>query len=165
MSLGKIFGVFDISGSGLSAQRRNLEVRAENIANAESVDRETGLPYQQKEIRFEAIKNREFDSLVDDAALELRTSSKNHIPQNGISMSQKGQSGGVEASVVQAQNQQTKLIYAPDHPMANADGYLEVSDVDSIGEMVKLVSAARAYEANATLINSAKDMFKRALEI
>ena len=73
--------------------------------------------------------------------------------------------GGVEAEEVELENTDTKLIYAPEHPNANEEGYVEVANINSIEEMVKLMSAARAYEANATVLNAAKDMFKKALEI
>jgi flagellar basal-body rod protein FlgC len=166
MSIGKIFGIFDISGSGLSAQRKNLEVRAENIANSESIDKETGEPYKSKEIRFAALpKGHGFKNLFANSKLRLLKNSQHHLDGNEDTTSSTEKSGGVEADIYEDENQKTKLIYAPDHPNANEDGYIEVADIDSIGEMVQLMSAARAYEANATVINAAKDMFKRALDI
>ena len=166
MSIGKIFGVFDISGSGLSAQRKNLEVRAENIANSESIDKETGEPYQSKEIRFAALrKGSGFKNLVANSKLRLLKNSQHHFDGNDNASASTENSVGVEADIYENENQKTKLIYAPTHPNANEEGYIEVADIDAIGEMVQLISAARAYEANATVINAAKDMFKRALDI
>ena len=166
MSIGKIFGVFNISGSGLSAQRKNLEVRAQNIANSESVDEQTGEPYRAKDIRFTVVDNNNgFESLVNRQKLTLSKTASQHFSNLSSRKNFIDRDSGVNAAVVENASQQTKLIYAPDHPMANDEGYLQVADIDPIGEMVELMSAARAYEANATVINSAKDMFDKALEI
>ncbi len=166
MAIGRIFGVFDVSASGLSAQRKNLEVRAQNIANEESVDAETGQPYKAKEVYFLAAESRSrFQRMVNHVKLELARISPQH--RSGFPSSAQMTDGpsAVRAEVAEAEIQQTKLIYAPEHPKANDQGYVEVADIDSIGEMVKLISAGRAYEANATVLQAAKDMFKKALEI
>lgn len=164
LSIGKIFGVFQISGSGLSAQRRNLEVRAENIANAESFDAQTGQPYIPKEINFEAVNNG-FELSNRKSRLSLFRNSRFHFSNLSPRPPFRNDEHGVRANVVQSTVERTKLVYAPDNPNANEDGYVEVPDVNAIGEMVELMAAARAYEANATVINAAKDMFKKALDI
>ncbi len=165
MAIGKIFGVFDISGSGLSAQRKNLEIRAENIANAESIDKKTGKPYKAKDINF----------IAGDSGLSGNTLKKNRISlirtfaqhMQGIQshFTDNSSEAGVRAEEIELKDTDTKMIYAPEHPNANEEGYVEVANINSIEEMVKLMSAARAYEANATVLNAAKDMFKKALEI
>ncbi len=166
MAIGKIFGVFDISASGLSAQRKNLEVRAQNIANEESVDAQTGQPYKAKEVYFMAVESRNsFQRMVNHVKLELARLSPEHRSGFPTSTQENGETSAVVTQVAEAEVQQTKLIYAPEHPNANDQGYVEVADIDSIGEMVKLISAGRAYEANATVLQAVKDMFKKALEI
>jgi flagellar basal-body rod protein FlgC len=165
MAIGKIFGVFGISGSGLSAQRKNLEVRAENIANAESIDSKTGEPYKPKDLEFIAKEEDSFKGSLQRSQTRLVRSYAQHI--NGIQhkLNANESETGVRAEAYELENSETKLIYAPEHPHANEEGYVEVADINSIEEMVKLMSAARAYGANATVINAAKDMFKKALEI
>ncbi len=165
MAIGKIFGVFNISGSGLSAQRKNLEVRAENIANAESFDRKTGEPYKPKEIEFYAVNEKNQLNAGGNARTTLLRNFTQHMKNISGRFSDNSQQAGVAADEQVLKNSDTKLIYAPDHPHANEEGYVEVADVNMIDEMVKLMTAARAYEANATVLNSAKDMFKKALEI
>lgn len=164
MAIGKIFGVFSISGSGLSAQRKNLEIRAENIANAESIDKKTGKPYKAKDINFIAQ-----DSGLSHDTLNTRTSLirtfAQHMQGLRSHFSDNSSESGVQAEEIELNDTDTKLIYAPEHPNANEEGYVEVANINSIEEMVKLMSAARAYEANATVLNAAKDMFKKALEI
>jgi len=166
MAIGKIFGVFSISGSGLSAQRKNLEIRAENIANAESIDKKTGKPYKAKDINFIAREaGISGNSLKKTRTSLIRTFSQHMQGMQSHIADNSSQAGGVEAEQIEIKNTDTKLIYAPEHPNANEEGYVEVANINSIEEMVKLMSAARAYEANATVLNAAKDMFKKALEI
>lgn len=165
MGIGRIFGVFDISGSGLSAQRKNLEVRAENLANAESVDSKTGKPYKKKQVRFVSYDGRNsFARLIHHAKLALLRQSGSQF-QGFRSSPGEVDERGVGAEIVESAQQPTKLVYDPENPSANEDGYIQVPDIDTIGEMVDLMSAARAYEANATVLGAAKDMFKKALEI
>jgi len=165
MAIGKIFGVFSISGSGLSAQRKNLEIRAENIANAESVDSKTGKPYKAKDINFIAAGSKSSGNIVNNTRTSLIRTFAQHMKGIQSKFSDNSSDAGVKAEVIELKNSETKLIYAPEHPNANEEGYVEVANINSIEEMVKLMSAARAYEANATVLNAAKDMFKKALEI
>ncbi|NOY57894.1 MAG: flagellar basal body rod protein FlgC [Calditrichaeota bacterium] len=166
MGIGRIFGVFDISGSGLSAQRKNLEVRAENLANAESVDSKTGKPYKRKQVRFISYDGRNsFGRLIHQAKLALLRHSDSQFQGFRSSLGGVDEMRGVGSEIVESAQQRTKLIYNPENPNANEDGYVQVPDIDTIGEMVDLMSAARAYEANATVLGAAKDMFKKALEI
>ncbi len=164
MAIGKIFGVFSISGSGLSAQRKNLEIRAENIANAESIDKKTGKPYKAKEINFIAKDSGLSSNSLNSRTSLIRTFSQ-HLQGIRTHFSDSSSESGVQTEEIELKDTDTKLIYAPEHPNANEEGYVEVANINSIEEMVKLMSAARAYEANATVLNAAKDMFKKALEI
>ncbi len=164
MSVGNIFGVFNISASGMSAQRKSLQTRAENLANAESVDKTTGEPYKKKEVQLSSQSQSKFAQLIQESRIALVRRSNMHIP--GIrSVEDYQPESGVASEIVESNDQETKLIYSPEHPNANEEGYVEVADIDSIDEMVKLMAAARAYEANATVMSAAKDMFKKALEI
>jgi flagellar basal-body rod protein FlgC len=164
MPVNNLFGVFDISASGLSAQRKNLEVRASNIANSQSIDPKTGGPYAKREVQFAEISpSHGFKGALNRVRLRLRRFSNDHLPN--LIDREKEVAMGVEAEQFQVQNPPTKRIYAPEHPKADEEGYLEVADINPVTEMVKLLSAARAYEANATVLSAAKSMFKKALEI
>ena len=72
---------------------------------------------------------------------------------------------GVRAVGIGVDNTQGKLVYDPSHPDANADGYVELPNVDIVNEMVDMITASRAYEANVTTINAAKSMAQQALNI
>jgi len=72
---------------------------------------------------------------------------------------------GVRVVGIQTDNRAPRLVYEPSHPHANADGYVAYPDINIVSEMVDLISASRAYEANITAFNAAKDMFRAALEM
>lgn len=164
MPINNLFGVFDISASGLSAQRKNLEVRASNIANSQSIDPETGRPYSAREVEFTEVGTRRgFLGALNRVRLHLRRLSYDHLPN--LKDRDKDLAMGVNAKQFQVENSPTKRVYAPNHPNADEDGYMEMADINMVDEMIKLLSAARAYEANATVMSAAKNMFKKALEI
>lgn len=137
-----LFTCFEISGSGLSAQRLRLDVIANNIANAETtrsgrVDAQgRPLPYRRRAVVF-AENGGPF--------LELLR--------------------GVRVAAIVEDTTPGRLVYDPDHPDADAQGYVRMPNVNIIAEMVDLVSATRAYEANITALEAFKQMCTRALEI
>ena len=165
MTFFKVFNIFNISGSGLSAQRKNLEVRAENIANAESVDMQTGQPYQAKDINFTSRNQNDFfKNIYNKTRLTLLRSDNYHFNKFDRHANPESDPISVNAEVY-VPDQDTKLIYDPTHPNANENGYVEMPNINTIDEMTKMMSSARAYEANTTVLDAAKDMFKKALEI
>jgi flagellar basal-body rod protein FlgC len=165
MTFFKVFNIFNISGSGLSAQRKNLEVRAENIANAESVDMETGQPYQAKNVNFTSRNEKDFfKNIYNKTRLTLKQTSFYHFNNFDRHTNSDNAPKAVNAEVY-VPDQDTKLIYDPAHPHADENGYVEMPNINSIDEMTKMMSAARAYEANTAVLDAAKDMFKKALEI
>jgi len=164
MSFNGVFGILDISASGLSAQRKNLEVRASNIANMQSVDSETGQPYRAREVQFNEIRPRGgFTRFLRNSKLRLARLSTRHLPS--LKDRERELAMGVEAAQFEVRDAPTKKVYAPDNPNADEQGYIETSDINVVDEMVKLLSASRAYEANVTVVGAAKNMFNKALEI
>ena len=165
MTFFKVFNIFNISGSGLSAQRKNLEVRAENIANAESIDSKTGQPYRAKDISFSSHEDGEFfGNVYQKTKSALLRSSYYHFNKFDRHISPEDDPYAVGAEVYTPE-QDTKLVYDPSHPHADENGYVELPNINTIDEMTKMMSSARAYEANTTVLDAAKDMFKKALEI
>ncbi len=137
----------DISASGLYAQKKRIEVVAQNIANAETVITDTGDPYRAKSVVLEESREqRTFSSTLDNFSR----------PREG---------NGVNISEIAEDTTPFKLSYDPSHPMANEDGYVKISNVNSTEEMLKLLAASRAYEANATIVEATKTMFAKSLEI
>lgn len=130
-----LFNVFKISGSAMSAQSMRLNTVASNLANADSVVSSDGKPYQSKQVVFKA---------VQDAA-------------NKSSM--------VEVDRVIEDTKPGKMVYDPKHPMANADGYITMPNVNVTEEMVNMISASRAYQNNVETMNAAKTMLLKTLNI
>lgn len=144
------FRAMDISASGLTAQRLRLDIIANNLANAETTRTETGAPYRRQVPVFEARRASESFSAIFDQLTE---------------QSERFDGGGVRVVGIQEDQSPFRLRYDPGNPDADAQGYVRLPNVNVVTEMVDLISATRAYEANVTAINSAKTMISRALEI
>lgn len=144
------FRAMDISASGLTAQRLRLDIIANNLANAETTRTETGGPYRRQVPVFEARRAPESFSAVLDQLTEA---------------GDRFDGGGVRVVGIQEDQSPFRLRYDPGHPDADAQGYVRLPNVNVVTEMVDLISATRAYEANVTAINSAKSIISRALEI
>jgi len=143
-------GMFDslnVSATGLTAERLRMDVTAENLANAQTTRGADGQPYKRKEVVLGQAASGGFGSQL--AAAMGGTSS----------------AGGVEVKAIAEDSAPGKLVYDPGHPDANADGYVQMPNVDTVSEMVDLISSSRAYEANVTAMQSAKQMFSKTLDI
>lgn len=147
-----MFSVLNISGSGLTAQRFRLDVIANNIANANTTRTPEGGPYQRKMVvlmpREDSLN---FKSYLLPEALK---------PKLGT---------GVKVVSVEEDNSPPRLVYDPSHPDAikygKYKGYVLYPNVDIVKEMVDLIDATRAYEANVTMIDNSRRMFEKALQI
>jgi flagellar basal-body rod protein FlgC len=140
-----LFGGLEISASALTAERLRMDVVAENLANAQTTRGADGQPYRRKEV-----------------VLQERAGSF------GASLSaamNKNTGGGVEVAGVVEDQTPLKRVYDPGHPDADAEGYVAMPNVDTVTEMVDLIGAQRAYEANVTAMQAAKQMFARTLEL
>ena len=134
------------SFSALHAQRTRMNVIAANLANTHSTRTPEGGPYTRKEVILGAQRyGAPFEAVLQDRL------------QDGLSE--------VHVLDIASAPNGTRLEYEPDHPDANAQGYVAYPNISVMHEMVDLISASRAYEANVTAINAAKDMSLRALQI
>jgi flagellar basal-body rod protein FlgC len=144
-----LFGGLEISASSLTAERLRMDVSAENLANAQTTRGTDGQPYRRKEVVLQETPGSFGASL--SAAMGAAKGT---------------QGGGVQvAGVVQDTATPLKRVYDPGHPDADAQGYVSMPNVDTVTEMVDLISAQRAYEANVTAMQAAKQMFSRTLEL
>lgn len=134
-----LFDALNVSASGLTAHRFWMDVIASNIANAETTRTAAGGPYRRKEVVF--------------------TSFSQQLDGTG------GAGEGVKVVGLVEDTSPPRLVYDPGHPDAREDGYVEMPNVNPVTEMVDLVVASRAYEANAMALEAAKAMFLRALDI
>ena len=137
----------DISASALSAQRVRMDVIAENLANITTTRTANGQPYRRRYVVFQHREDEvSFSSLLDRAQAR----------SNG---------SGVRVSEIREDESPFKLDYNPEHPDANAEGYVQMPNVDLAVEMIDMMAATRSYEANITAMNAIKSMATKALEI
>ena len=134
-----------ISASALTATRLRMDVIAENLANSDTTRTETGEPYRRKYVVFqERTNDRNFASFFNRA---------------------RKAPGGVRVLGIGRDQSEFKLDYNPNHPDAGEDGFVRLPNVEVVQEMVDMMSAFRAYEANITALNAFKDMAVKTLEI
>jgi flagellar basal-body rod protein FlgC len=139
-----LFDAIDTAATGLSAERLRMDVTAENLANAQTTRGADGQPYKRK-------------------VVELQQEGTGFGATLGGVM--KGGSGGVRVTGITADSTPNRLVYDPGHPDADARGYVSMPNVQPVTEMVDLISASRGYEANVTVMQTAKQMFSKTLEI
>lgn len=135
----------------MTAQRQRLEASAANLANANSTRTENGKPYQRRDVIFEAQNINE--AWNENAVASGLLGNDEKLPQ------------GVSSEVVLADENQFIKQYQPGHPDADANGYVNLPDVDPLEETVNMMSAARSFEANATVFNTAKELARISLNL
>lgn len=141
-----MFRAIDTSASGLTAERLRMDVISNNIANVNTTRTEDGGPFRRQLPIFQARRPMGRWPFLDRTAPH----------QIGT---------GVRVAAILEDQAPFKLEYDPNHPDADADGYVRRPNVNIVHEMVDMITATRAYEANVTSINSAKDMINSALGI
>ncbi len=130
----------DIVGSALTAQRFRTDVITQNIANSSTAVTEDGDAYQRKQVVFEERKL-SFSETLDNVT------------------------GGVEISEVIESERDFKMVFDPDHPLADEQGYVAYPNVDTTEEMIDLMAASSAYEANLTALSVVKGMISKTLDM
>jgi flagellar basal-body rod protein FlgC len=128
-------GIFDIAGSAMTAQSQRMNVTASNLANADSVAGPDGKPYRARQVVFEM------------------------TPVNGQ------QIGGVKVARVVEDPSPMRMLHDPKNPLANAEGYVTMPNVNVVEEMVNMISASRSYQANVEVLNTAKTLMLKTLTI
>ncbi len=144
-----IFSAFDISASGLTAERLRMDVISNNIANANTTRTIEGGPYKRQRVVFEP-RGEKADFIFP--AMFDKTKKMSSLE-------------GVKVTGIVNDPSPPKMVYDPGHPDSNKDGYIAMPNVNIVKEMVDMISASRAYEANVTAMNSAKTMAAKALDI
>jgi len=166
------FNALDISASALHAQRIKMDAIASNLANVNTTRNPDGTPgvYRRKEAVFASVygnvagqnsgSSDDFINFDDDSQssgiLSGSVSANSGVsPQNGVKVME----------VAEDFKSPLKRVYEPSHPDADKDGYVNLPNVNAVSEMVDMISASRAYEANVTSINATKSMISSALRI
>ena len=143
-----LMNIFDIAGSGMSAQSVRLNTTSSNIANAESVSSNVNETYRAREPIF---------------AAQLQ-SQMNQSPFN-FSADQLNAGGGVSVQGIVESDAPLQMRYEPGHPNANKDGYVAYPNVNVVEEMANMISASRAFQTNVDVMNSAKQMMQHVLSL
>lgn len=144
----------NIAGSGLTAQQLRLDVISENVTNMNTTRTEQGGAYRRKMVVLEARGGRDAFRMALAAA-----------QGGGVSNRSYGTAGGVQVAEIAQDPSDLKLVYDPTHPDANADGYVEMPNVDLVKEITDAMAATQAYSANVTALNTLKTVVAKALEI
>jgi flagellar basal-body rod protein FlgC len=142
-------GMFDsinISASALTAEKTRIDIINKNMANVNTTRSTGGVPYRRQMVVYEENKKEPFSAYL----------SKHSSKFNGK---------GVTISEIVEDDTPFKQIYEPGHPDADENGYVMLPNVDIVKEMVDMIDAQRAYEANITAMNSTKTMLMKALDI
>lgn len=161
-----IFSSIEVSGSGMSLQRRKMNVVSQNIANAETTKTEEGGPYRRRRLDVSADDEKlPFKTILEGSTNGLLLTNKGHLPEIPVAPGNYETVAVAKGEEIEADENAFRLIYDPTHPDADADGYVKMSDIELINEMVDMMSANRAYEANALSISASKEMLKNALDI
>lgn len=136
---------FAISGSGMSVEKMRLDVTALNIANVHSTRARDGSSYQPLQVISAARQAQLFQAAFSNASIGLTS--------------------GAEVLEVRAARVPPRLVHEPNHPDADDRGFVAYPGINPVNEMVTLISALRAYEANVVALNAAKTMALKALEL
>ena len=138
-----LFSSLSVSASGMAAQRTRAALLVENIANSETTRTPEGGPYRRKDAVFSTtpVKS-EFASELD---AQMQT--------------------GVRVSSISVDQREPEKQYAPGHPDADANGYVNISRVNPAEDMVDLTSANRSYQANVAAMSAVKDMIQRSIDL
>ena len=168
------FNSMNTAASGLTAQRMRMDVIAQNIANATTTQTPEGGPYRRKAVIMDAVPKQRFDDVLDSA-----------LAQNQLTQGRRGfdrfervddivtrhqsfhaeRPSGVQITEIRTDNTPGPLVFDPGHPHANADGYVEMPNVNIVYEMVNMMSASRSYEANMTALSTTRSMITSTLQI
>lgn len=166
------FDVFDVAASGMHAQRIKMDAISSNVANINTTRKPDGTPgpYIKKDVSFKAIYDAKlsqgasnFSNNATDAQFDPSTGIMRI--NSGISLNKGQMSSGVEVAGITDSKDAIKTIYDPSHPDANADGYVQVPNINMVEEMVGMVTASKAYEANSVAASNAKSMIQAAMRI
>ena len=162
----QIFDTIDISATGLSAQRRKLTAIAGNIANVDTTRTDEGGPYKRRRVvMLEAPRMTKFSTMLEEQKSRLTRTDFKHMIESEPRPEEIFVGSGVMTQEVREEPLKPRLVLDPNHPDAREDGYVVFPDINVVTEMVDMISASRAYEANVTVMSAAKDMVNRSLEI
>jgi flagellar basal-body rod protein FlgC len=140
-----LFGMLELSGSALGAERQRAEVVASNMANVQTTRTAAGGPYRRQMVVFQAQRVPRFSLALAGLARE--------------------NTAAVRVAAVVSDQRPPVMRFEPGHPDANAEGYVAYPQVDPVEEMTDLLGAVRAYELNASAVQATKNMINQSLDL
>ena len=141
-----VFSSMNVAATGMTAQQLRMDVISENIANASTTRTQKGGAYRRKTVVFSEQDTTSFDHILNGYL--------GYYKPNGVKVTQ-----------VVEDPSDLRLVYEPDNPDANEEGYVEYTNVDTVTEMTNLIDSSRASEANVTAFNAAKSIASKGLEL
>ena len=138
-----MLNIFNVAGSAISAQSQRLNVVASNLANADTVAGPDGRAYKARQVTFQ-------------------TQLMGQAPQGGTA---DATSAGVTVSAITEDQTPGRRVHDPKHPQADGDGYVTYSNVNAVEEMVNMISASRSYQNNIEVMNTAKALLLKTLQL
>ena len=164
MKIGPKFTAFNIIAKGLRIQKKRMDLVAENLANAETTKTASGGPYKRKFLTVHAGDFKiPIPKMGEKQTIMLETTSSEHI-KNPVEPEAETEKSEFSLQT-REDNTPGELVYMPDHPDADENGYVKMPNVNVLREMVDLINAQRAYEANVSAFNAVKMMANSALQI
>jgi flagellar basal-body rod protein FlgC len=139
-----MFQIFNVSGSAVSAQSQRLNVVASNLANADTVAGPDGQAYKARQVTFQT-------ELMGQPGMQ------------GVGGA--GAAAGVKVSTISEDQTPGRRVHDPKHPSADAEGYVTYSNVNAVEEMVNMISASRSYQNNIEVMNTAKTLLLKTLQM
>ncbi len=167
MKLNGLFQGIDISTTGLSSYRKAMEYISENIANVNTTRTEEGGPYQRQTPVFtERNRYGSFGDILNSITTNMEITNNTHIIERSPELTASDRSvEGVNVRSVRPAQMEYRLVYDPQHPDADGEGYVRYPKINILEEMVALMQVSRSYEANVTAMQAAKAIAKKALEV
>lgn len=161
-----ILNAIELSAQGLSIQRSKMNTVAKNIANAETTETKEGGPYRrQRVVVSEDMVRGNFATQLRKAGLNLSRTDLKHLPVRSLAVRADSELATAKMKVVDDPDSNYRLVYDPSHPDADEQGYVKYPDIEIVNEMVDMMAASRAYEANTVAITTAKKMAEESLDI
>lgn len=165
-----LFDAIEIAGSGLSAERVRMDVTSENLANAQTTKAANGQPYQRQEVLLQQTgsPSSNFEATLSEA---LAPGASGPTPPGGGTLTPPvgalthPPAGGVQVAGIVADRTPDHVVYDPGNPEADARGYVKTPNVNTVTEMVDLISESRSYQSDVTAMQTAKSMFTATLGI
>lgn len=136
---------FLLSGLGLQVQKKRIDVVAENLANASSTRTADGGPYRKKEL------------IISSTPVSFEKGLEKYLKKDQVQ--------GAQVIGVSRSDSPPRIVYDPAHPDADANGNVALPNISTVQEMVDLITASKAYQANVTVFNAGKSMVMRTLDL